>query len=230
MKLKLVMWLLAAVAIVAGQTPASAQKWTGCYIGVSAGMATTVTKADLDSSGPWPPPGNVLSIDGLGQAGGAIGPTGGCDMQIDRFVVGVMGSYLWHNGSFEVSSGLLPGTVLSFDLDTQWDVAGRAGILFTDKTLVYGLVGYTRLDTTGLNIPIAATTLSVPTFEGWQFGGGIETEIMPNVRLAAEYRYTHFDAQPVALGAGIPVNLNLQPDMHVAMARLSYAFPFLSAK
>ena len=67
-------------------------------------------------------------------------------------------------------------------------------------------------------------SLVIPTLEGWTFGGGIATEIMPNIRLSAEYRYARFDKVDVALTPG--ASLGLQPDMHTAMARLSYAFSF----
>lgn len=202
---------------------ANAQKWTGCYLGGSVGMSATKTIADLNVAPPvFPVATNALSIDGLGSSGTVAGVHVGCDLKLQQLVVGAFGDYAWHNETFEITSALLPGTVATLDVNSRWTVGGRVGIAFTDSTLLYGLVGWSRMSTSDLSIPAGPLTISMPTFQGWVFGGGIETILMPNIRLGLEYRYNRYDTQDIVLIPG--ATLGLQPEMHTVSARLSYAF------
>lgn len=191
--------------------------WTGCYVGVQAGMSATKTDTTLDIAGT----GTLLGVDGLGSAGAMAGVHAGCDVRMQQLVVGAFGDYSWHSQSVEITSPLAAMSIAKLDVNSQWTIGGRAGLVF-GNSLVYGLVGWTRVDTSDIAVLGGAATLIVPTLEGWTFGGGIATEVMPNIRLSAEYRYARLDKVDVVLVPG--ATLGLQPDMHTAMARLSYSF------
>lgn len=210
---------LAAAVSIAVAMPAQAQN-QGFYVGANVGMTATKTDTSLDV----PTVGTLLSIQGLGSAAGAIGLHGGYDVRIGQFVVGVFGDYQWHNGKIDISIPLAAVNVANLTFDTQWSVGGRAGIVF-GQTLVYGLVAYTKLDSSDLSLLNATLVAAVPAFTGWSVGGGLETEIAPNIRIGAEYRYTKFDRADIPLGPGGFLTMGLQPETHSAMARVSYAFP-----
>ena len=134
----------------------------------------------------------------------------------------------------EVTSPLLAGLgggalnpIARIDLDTSWTVGGRAGLVIAPSTAAYVLLGYTKMTTSdGFTLlGTASGTFAMPSFEGWTYGGGLMTEISKGIRLSAEYRYTRFDRVDVAV---IPnaLSIGIQPDMHTAMARLSYSFNF----
>lgn len=217
-----------------GTKPAN---WTGCYVGVQAGYGATHHDTSLNVVAP----GVLGGINGsaldlpLSSQGGNIGLHAGCDMQVQQLVFGAFGDYNWLSQSMEVKSpllGTIPGgaalnPLAKIDLDTMWTVGGRAGLLVSPSTLVYGLVGWSRMDTSDLTVlGTTGGSFTVPTLEGWTFGGGVSVEIAQNIRLGAEYRYTRFDRVDIPLFAagGNSIGLGIQPDMHTAMARLSYRF------
>lgn len=206
--------------------------WTGCYLGIHAGYGATHHDASLNVVGGGLS-GSALDLP-LSSQGGNIGAHAGCDMQMNQLVFGLFGDYSWLSQSMEITSPLA-GTIglgainpiAKIDLDAMWTVGGRAGLLVNPSTLVYGLVGWSRMDTSDLTVLGAAGgSFTVPTLEGWTFGGGVAVEIAENIRLSAEYRYTKFDRVDVPLiaGGGGSIGIGLQPDMHTAMARLSYRF------
>lgn len=194
-----------------------APKWTGVYAGASIGYAATTTQTDIDVVGF----GTLLSLDNLGSSGKTLGLHVGADLQIERFVIGAFADYTWHDQGIEIASPLLGGTLAKMDLDTQWTIGARAGWLASESTLLYGLVGYTELRTGDLDVLNGLASFKVGDFKGWTFGGGVETHLANNIFLSAEYRYTAFDAQSIALVPGL-ADLSLEPESHEVKARLSY--------
>lgn len=194
--------------------------WTGCYIGVGVGMASTTNNASIDVvGGP-----SIIGIDGLGSNGAAFGGQVGCDIQIAKqFVVGAWGSYDWHNQEWSISSGLIGGPIATMSIDTQWAIGGRAGVIINENVLVYGLIGYTQMQTSAVKVPLLATSFAVSDFSGMVFGGGMEMALGNGLFLTGEYRYSRFDAEAASLIPGV-LNLNMEPDMHTVSARLTYRF------
>lgn len=235
--------LIAALVCAAG--PVRAQDWkttiekaqattfSGCYIGAQVGYGATNYDTSLDVIAPAPFGGTALQAPFSSQ-GGSIGAHVGCDMQIQKFIVGAFADYSWLSQKMEVTSPLLAGLgggalnpIARIDLDTSWTVGGRAGLVIAPSTAAYVLLGYTKMTTSdGFTLlGTASGTFAMPSFEGWTYGGGLMTEISKGIRLSAEYRYTRFDRVDVAV---IPnaLSIGIQPDMHTAMARLSYSFNF----
>lgn len=224
--------LLAAGMIAA--MPAQAQ-WTGCHVGAHVGYGATHHDTSLDVVTPGLA-GSALNVP-LSSQGGAVGLGAGCDLQLQKLVIGAFGDYSWLSQTMEVTSPLLAGLgggalnpIARLELDTSWTIGARAGLLLgqANSTLVYGLIGYTRMDTAnGLTLlGTAGGTFGVPTFEGWTYGGGVSTELAKNIRLTAEYRYTKLDSVdvPVLAGPGGSLSVGIQPDMHTARLGISYAF------
>jgi len=132
----------------------------------------------------------------------------GVDAQLSRlFVVGAFANFDWSSidtrGTLHIDSTTVD--VSAFELKNAWTVGGRAGVLITSSTMVYGLVGYSWLDFDNLRITAFdsndgsrgsdsgggfARVLNEPIRKGITLGGGIEQKITPNLSLKAEYRFT----------------------------------------
>lgn len=210
-------------------------KWSGCYVGGHIGYGATHYGTSVDVATPGLS-GSLLDLP-LSSQGGTVGLGGGCDLQLQRLVVGAYGDYSWVRQTMEITSPLLAGLgggalnpIARLELDTSWTVGGRAGLLLgaDSSTLAYVLVGYTRMDAAdGLTLlGTVGGSFAVPTFEGWTYGGGISTELAKNIRLTAEYRFTRFDRVdvPVVTSPAGSLSIGMQPDMHTARLGLSYAF------
>lgn len=231
------------VALVCAAGPVMAQDWkttvekaqsanfTGCYIGGHVGYGATNYDTTLDITGAPPFAGTALQAPFSSQ-GGAIGAHAGCDLQVQKFIIGVFGDYSWLSQKMEVTSPLLAGLgggalnpIARIELDTSWTVGGRAGLVIAPSTAAYVLLGYTKMTTAdGLTLlGTAGGNFGMPSLEGWTYGGGLMTEVSKGIRLSAEYRYTRFDRVDVGVIPNV-LSVGIQPDMHTAMARLSYAF------
>jgi outer membrane immunogenic protein len=189
--------LAGAVLNIAGAKAQSAPKWTGCHVGGTAGMA--ITKTDLPVYG--------ASIEGLGGDGVTAGVNGGCDLQIDRFLIGAFAQYTWSDAEFKLALG---GASFTAGLDEAWAVGGRAGVLIAPSTLAYGLGGYTEAKT-------SSNLVTLPDAKGYVFGGGLETMISNNVSVKLEYQYAKFDSFNIG-----PVTI--EPVNHTIMLGASYRF------
>lgn len=217
MKTRLLLLAAASLLTVApANADAPAPRWTGCYVGVGLGMASSVHETGLDVGG-----ATLLTIDGLGSSGVAVAGHVGCDLQLQQFVIGAFADYTWHDQTWQASSPLIGGTLASMSIDTQWTVGARAGVVMSN-VLVYGLVGYTEVQVGAISVPLAATSFAVPDMSGWVFGGGAEIALGNGLFLAGEYRYAMLDrvVAPITTGVGI----GIETEMHTAMARLSYRF------
>ena len=223
--------LIALIAACAFATPASAG-WTGCFLGAHGGLAASNLNTDLTvvpALGPVPAGTSLLNIDGLSATGGMYGVHVGCDYQMNKFVLGIFGDYSWYDADFNISSPalgpFLPGgpSILNTGLDTSWSIGGRAGYLATKTTLIYGLVAWLQLEMKPITVLSGLASLPLGSTDGIAVGGGIETEIMPNIRLKLEYRYTMYDKITAPV---IPtlLNLDIDPDVHTVRLGLSYAF------
>lgn len=194
--------------------------WTGCYLGVHGGLAASNLNTDLTATGF----GSLLNIDGLSATGSMYGVHIGCDYQMERFVLGVFGDYDWYDADFSISSPLAGLSLATTGLDKSWSLGGRAGFLATQTTLVYGLVAWSQLDMNPITVLGGVASLPLGSTDGVSVGAGIETELMKNVRLKLEYRYTMYDKIVSPIGPGL--SLDIEPDVHTVRLGLSYAFSF----
>lgn len=124
-------------------------QWTGCAIGGFGGH------------------GAVTSNSGDGISGHLAGVSVGCDLKIERFVVGAEASYGWIFGDLKKEGAA-----------TQMDVMARAGFLVTPAALLYAHGGWGRMDAGSEHV------------NAWKAGLGSEFKV-PERPLFLDLRWTH---------------------------------------
>lgn len=215
---------LAAVLLASTALPslATAGDWTQAYIAIGIGAdAVTGEIAAADGFG------NSVTADGFG--GGDIGLSlrAGADYQINNWLVlGAFANFDWSNIETTASAtdGVDTASAKLMKLNYAWAIGGRAGVLVTPSVLVYGLVGYTRVDLDDPSVTFGGTTLSLdlPSYGGIVFGGGFEHKLTRNVSLTGEYRQSRFDTETLFSTAGFTVTG--QPTLHVGRIGVAYRF------
>lgn len=189
-----------STALLFASSPALAGSWTGCYVGLQGGYAI----ADHDVSVP-----GLVSLDGISGEGFQGGPTAGCDLQFDRFVVGAFADYSFRNVD---TSASLFGASATVGFEDAWSVGGRAGVLLTPDTLVYGLAAYQHTEVNDLGTGLLSD------LDGWAGGAGIEVGFSPGWSLRGEYRYVAYE------DAKIGGFVDLDSSEHQARIGLNYRF------
>lgn len=193
--------------------PMAPVDWTGLYVGVAGGGGII----DYDTE----VLGGVLGIDGFGGEGALVEGTVGFDYQINSLVLGVLADVHWSNLRSDAS---VLGGLATASLETQWgfDVLGRGGVLATDRTLLYALLGYSWEEFEGnLSIPVAAVDLTADEeASGWTLGAGIEVLATNNLSIKGEYRFTGFEDFDFGTG-GI---LSMEGNRHTGRLGVNYRF------
>lgn len=169
--------------------------WTGGYVQVHAGLAATSTEVD-----------GMLSLSGDGTQ---LGIAAGFDLQMGRAVAGVWSEYTWADiqTSFGGANVALEGSVAA---------GGRVGLLLNDRLLAYVLAGWTQVDA-------SANFASMPKFDGYVLGGGVEALVGDSFSLKLEYRGTMLNSEDVQ-GVGF------EPDSHAVRVGGAWRFNFPSLK
>lgn len=179
--------------------PAKASTWTGCYVGGSAGLATTSTEIGI---GPF-------SLDGVASHGGKVAGVLGCDMKLSTspVVLGVFGEYGTANNEFTVNPGLF-----SAKFGNYYGVGARVGYSL-NGAMPYLLAAWMHSDVTWS----AGSSILPSSFAGYAYGLGIEIPVSRNLSWGVEGRSTHFQAENVG-----PVSI--QPTELSVMATLRLRF------
>ncbi|SDP39444.1 Outer membrane protein beta-barrel domain-containing protein [Filomicrobium insigne] len=193
---------------------------TSCYGGVTLGQTIAQSDLSLDAVGG---PAGLVTVDSIGADGMSGGITGGCDWRTGAWVVGAWGDYSWHSADFEVGAFGAPGDLIEWDLEDQWSVGGRLGFMATERTLIYGLIGWTRARYSDISSPALGASFDIDDRDGVVYGGGIEVELVENIVVGAEYRYSDLEDVDVAILPGA-ANLNIDSGLHTARAVLKYRF------
>src|SRR4029079_10972488 len=150
--------------------PALAQAdWNQFYVSAGVGAGT------LTDDGRNNPSDTQGHISYGGPIGGDLGwgLGAGVDAELSRlFVVGAFANFDWSSidtrGTLHIDSTTVD--VSAFELKNAWTVGGRAGVLITSSTLVYGLLGYSWLDFDNLRITAFDSTHGSP---GAESGRGV---------------------------------------------------------
>lgn len=137
----------------------------------------------------------VASLDGLNSTGIVGDIRLGYDQQVNRFLIGVFGSY---GLSSMEANGEAVG-LGSFDLERgdDWSIGARAGVLVNDRTLLYILAAYTQ---TEYDLRVTAgeeTSSKTTTFDGVTVGGGVEFALASNVFLGIEGTHTFYGSETI---------------------------------
>jgi outer membrane immunogenic protein len=195
--------------------PMGPYNWTGFYAGLAGGGG--IIDYDTDVLG------GVANIDGFGAQGALVEGTVGFDYQVNALVLGVLADAHWsnHEASASVTTVAGGGTA---SLESQWgfDVLARGGVAATERTLVYGLLGYSWEQFEGsLSIPPLAVNISdEEDASGWTVGGGIEVAATNRLSVKGEYRFTGFEDFDFGTG-GL---LSMEGNRHTGRIGVNYRF------
>lgn len=205
-------------------SPSSADDWNQAYFGLGLGIDGLIGEGVVTTPG-------SETISGNGPIGGDLGVSvsAGIDFQpTSMFVVGAFLSYDWSNiqTKASLSGGGDFASAQLINLEQVWTVGGRAGVLLTPRTLVYGLAGYSWMQLEDLTYSVqgggtnVSGRLNKPTEEGITVGGGVEHKFSNNVALKAEYRYTDFGGKIIPIDTGV----DLHGDSEIHMLRIGAAY------
>jgi outer membrane immunogenic protein len=172
--------------------------------GPYAGVEVNYTKAhdlgkEYDLDGSWNLWRQDIKPDGAG-----IGFNIGNNWILnDRFLLGVEANYKKNNArdtvfQYRVSDGLLcenDGADCTFKtkLDQSLSLIGKAGYLLNEKTVIYGLGGYTtaKLERRLYDGWDQMRWMEYNKWQnGWTLGAGLEYVFLKSLSLKAEYRFT----------------------------------------
>lgn len=188
----------------------TAKSWTGFYLGAGLGAGSAVHDLSVF--------GGAASLDGLGAEGMFGTIIVGYDRQLsNRIVAGIFAEYDFSNISTDASFGPISASV---DHDSSWAIGARLGFLSSPTTLWYGTVGYTeaKWELNGSAFG-QGFSFDLPDTKGYFVGGGVESQLVGNWGLRAEYRFTQFDSEEI-LGPF----LSSETSMHTGRVALTYKF------
>lgn len=185
-------------------------QWTGFYVSGGIGMGSSNYELGLSYSASASSTPSSLDFPDLGGEGMIGSIRAGYDHQVnEKFILGAhidaAFSQIINDTNLSLSADLI-GSEFDFGYDlspsTIYTLAGRAGYLANETTMLYGLLGYSQGNFEGVlsgsfmggESQEESETLSY-TFErdGVTVGFGMETILAANLSLGIEYRYTRFD-------------------------------------
>ncbi|PQO24300.1 porin family protein [Rhodobacteraceae bacterium WD3A24] len=242
--------ILAAPALASGPAPAPAPTpvvqpaptapdyWSGPWVGAGLGMGST----NYDIVGDFNLP--MVGEDGLrgdfdlpdlGGQGGLVTIEGGYGFRLSpNMVAGVQLDYTATHIDNDTSFSVSGEADLDFDYrvrpESMLTAAGRIGYLPSERTLIYGLLGFTRGNFNGeydLSGDFNASDSYDFDLDGWSLGAGIETMLSDNVSMKLEYRYTAFedhDLFETPVGRDGSVDIDMETDVQTVRAVVSYHF------
>jgi outer membrane immunogenic protein len=183
--------------------------WTGFYVGVNGGFATTDTRSNT-----FGPLAGVGPVSAFGSpSGGLVGGTVGYNYQIGQFVIGAEGTLDW--ADLSKGRGFVNGSSDNLKVDSVANVLGRLGWAW-DRTLFYVAGGYAGADVHASAFNDAFYGASFPGSSGWQsgyaVGGGIEYAVTNNISVKGEYLFnqlsgkTYYGGTPDAVKTGLNID------------------------
>lgn len=183
----------AAHAAPPAPAPVSAPDWNGLYAGFDIGVAANSTSHKTSSTFT---PYAFDTFTHVGNYATGIGFHLGYNYQLPGpFVVGVEGSLDLPNGQYREFG---PTQDFLMKLDTVYTVAGRAGVLVTPRTLVYGKIGASQMALEGID---GFGTNFQQTVGATTYGIGVEGLITDNILLRVEATDTKANSD-VVLNSG----------------------------
>jgi outer membrane immunogenic protein len=167
--------LIAAVVAATASVPALAAPFSGPYIGAQVGSDNTSIKVD-EVGGP-----NL--IDSIGANGVEGGVFAGYDYPVAaNTFVGVEAQFSLSDAKASVYDGAYEGRA-----DYSYGVSARLGQKLSDKTALYGRVGW---KSTHLKLSDTGTEIWSRDKSGLLLGAGLESYVTPHMSIRAEYGYT----------------------------------------
>lgn len=211
--------------------------WTGAYIGLNAGFGGGKAKhpfdVSVDSEVGWISIANgALDFTSSGFLGGI---QAGYNWQMDQWVLGVetdfQGSGIKGEGSvsLDINGGPSIDAKVGTKLDWYGTLRARAGVLATDRFLVYatGGLAYGRTKSY-IDTDLGFSESRSKTKAGWTIGAGAEYAITDNVTFKTEYLYTDLGKSNLFDGEfgdfGIAARLDRKFNFHTVRVGINYKF------
>jgi outer membrane immunogenic protein len=229
--------------------PATAQNWSGPYIGASIGaewIRDTLTTKGLGTPPITPNP--ALLDASLNQTRARFGGYAGYNWQFNSaWVAGIEGG-LGFSPNAKANRAGIPGVgdaaaqaaspdTTAAELGLNGNVRARLGFLITPTTLIYGTGGVAfqqakyslSCTATGTSWCLAGAKNETQsaTLAGWTLGAGAEMAIAPKWLLRLDYGYSNYGSRDRTFFAGSPgdvVTSNTKLQTHDVTLGLAYKF------
>ena len=137
---------------------------------------------------------DIANIDGVNSHGVIGGGQIGYDQQVGSWVFGVFGSYNFSGMETDISFDEFSAKI---EKDDEWTAGIRAGRLLSERTMLYGLIGYTQTDYQFTASPDVKGLKDKVTFDGVTFGAGLEHALTQNVFLGIEGSHTIYGDETI---------------------------------
>lgn len=204
--------LFAVAALAVGlSSHAYAGSFSGCWGELSVGAMVADTAPSIDWNGT-----NVASLDGIASQGLMGGLGVGCDYRVEKAIIGIFGRLDYNRAESDLS--IMGTTVGTLKFDPTYMIAARVGMEVNASTMAYILGGmaWSKIKAEGFGSEISAD------LRGWVIGAGLETTISGQWSAKLEYSFTRFDS--VSMFASGPLDVRVEPDVHVFRLGLVYRF------
>ena len=197
----------------------AAYDWSGFYVGINGGGATSNVDWNADGS-----PGFASGDEGSHKpSGGTVGGQIGYRWQMQSVVFGLEAQGNWADFSGSNASLLFPGQTNQTKIDAFGLFTGQIGYAW-DRALLYVKGGaavtdnkYTSI-TTGLGVDTANETRW-----GAAVGAGIEYAFAPSWSVGFEYDHLFMGNNDVVSNAGFIAD-HIKEDVDLFTARVNYKF------
>jgi outer membrane immunogenic protein len=221
--------------------PPPLNAWTGCYIGGHGGGTFVDFSRKWTVTDHYQFAGTALDTNFTSfAAGGQIG----CQWQLNQWVVGLEGSGSWvgtdstrHQSPFASPVGSDPVAVAD-NIESLYTIVARGGYLFTPQLLLYAKAGYANvgvqthiqdsLNPTGALLHFSDSSVRQGA---WIVGGGIDWLFARDWIFGVDYSFIHTETGTHTGGIGgvapappLFYQTDVQADLHMVVARLSYLF------
>jgi outer membrane immunogenic protein len=199
--------------------------WSGFYVGGHAGGAW----GDADWNHANPVPNQPISASPSGFVGGG---QIGLQHQWGSWVAGVELSFSGAKLDDTVNSTVVADRSRSMDISNIFLAGVRLGYAM-DRSLLYVKGGYANAEveiSSNVVSSGALTSSSSKRENGWNIGAGWEYAVSPNVIFGVQYDFISLDGsdrlntQTPAFAGSTTHHLDVDADIHVVTARLSYKF------
>lgn len=206
--------------------PTSLSNWTGCYIGGNVGGGWS----NFSAIG-----ARVPTFDWGDQHNSSVvgGVQGGCDDQLNKWVVGIKGQFAFANFDGQNVVPSAPTFLLNSHIQGIGIVTGRIGYLFSPNVLLYAQGGGAwmrqKFDVNGtIPFPFLSETATSDR-SGYVVGAGVEYEMASNWSVFVEYNYMGFGTKTVpfvtAPGAvGTPNIISASENVQEAVVGINWRF------
>lgn len=215
-------------ALPPGPPPPLTYNWAGFYVGVNAGVGVATTHLTTDPSDIIGN-GNGDSTDNA-TAGFTGGGQIGFNLQFaPNWVLGLEGDIgiLSTNKTNCDIDDCTRGDFLNFTSKSDFLVTLRPRFGYAwDRSLLYMTGGgaWVRVNDSWTDFVPAGVNSGSTTLDGWTVGGGLETALLQNVTLKAEYLFVDVGTNQVVDGDGDGSFIDFRHQYHVFRLGLNYRF------